>query len=142
MKQALRANKEAQLMRWTHITLPVSDVDGSVEFFTKVCRLSLIRDRRKEGGTTLWLGPKPKDGENAEFVLVISKGKVEVPLDHFGFQCDSYEEFLKIATNAKESGTLIEEPQDAGGSIGHFFVIREPSGHLVEFTYGQPLEGL
>jgi hypothetical protein len=36
----------------------------------------------------------------------------------------------------------VEGPEDAGGVVGMFAVVREPSGHLVEFTYGQPLRGL
>jgi hypothetical protein len=26
--------------------------------------------------------------------------------------------------------------------VGYFVIVREPSGHLVEFTHGQPLKGL
>ena len=129
-------------MKWTHFTLPVSDVDGSIQFFTHVCGLSVVRDRRLEGGSTIWIGPAPEDGRDPEFVLVIAKGNVEKPLDHFGFQCVSLSELYAIAENARSSGTLVTEPTFAGGSIGHFCMVREPSGHLVEFTYGQPLRGL
>jgi catechol 2,3-dioxygenase-like lactoylglutathione lyase family enzyme len=129
-------------MRWTHFTLPVSDLEGSIQFFTDVCGLSVVRDRRKEGGKTLWIGPKPKEGEDPVFVLVITPGEVIEPLDHFGFQCDSFKEFLLIAEKARNKGILIDGPTDAGGSIGHFLVVKEPSGHFVEFTFGQPLKGL
>jgi catechol 2,3-dioxygenase-like lactoylglutathione lyase family enzyme len=129
-------------MRWTHFTLPVSNLEGSVEFFTQTCGLSVVRDRRPEGGNTLWLGPKPKEGDLPEFVLVIARGDVIEPLDHFGFQCDSVEEINAIAERAKKEGILIEGPTYAGGTIGHFIIVREPSGHLVEFTVGQPLKGL
>jgi lactoylglutathione lyase len=129
-------------MRWTHFTLPVSDLNGSIQFFTKTCGLSVVRDRRMEGGRTIWLGPEPRAGDVPEFVLVIAEGQVVEPLDHFGFQCESYEEVTLIAQNAKANGSLVEGPTDAGGSIGYFVVVREPSGHLVEFTYGQPLRGL
>jgi catechol 2,3-dioxygenase-like lactoylglutathione lyase family enzyme len=71
-------------MRWTHFTLPVSDLAGSIRFFTEVCGLSVVRHRRSEGGSTVWVGPCP----------------------------------------------------------ANFAMVREPSGHLVEFTHGQPLEGL
>jgi hypothetical protein len=36
----------------------------------------------------------------------------------------------------------VEGPTDYGGSVGYFALVREPSGHLVEFTHGQPLKGL
>ncbi len=129
-------------VRWTHITIPVTDIDGSIGFFTEVCDLSVVRDRRLEGGTTVWLGPQPEDGAAPAFVVVIYEGDVHEPLDHFGFQCDSREEVTAIAERARTCGTLVEEPTDAGGSVGYFTVVREPSGHLVEFTHGQPLKGL
>lgn len=129
-------------MRWTHFTIPVSNLDASIEFFTRICGLSIVRDRRLEGGSTVWLGPKPAPGEDPEFVVVISRGEVHEPLDHFGFQCDTREEVTALATRAQRSGTLVEGPIDYGGSVGYFAVVREPSGHLVEFTHGQPLRGL
>lgn len=129
-------------IRWTHITIPVTDIEGSIAFFTGVCGLSVVRDRRLEGGTTVWLGPKPASDESPTFVVVIYKGDVREPLDHFGFQCESREEVTVIADRARLDGTLVEGPMDLGGSIGYFAMVREPSGHLVEFTHGQPLKGL
>lgn len=129
-------------VRWTHITIPVTDIDGSIGFFTGVCGLSIVRDRRLEGGTTVWLGPESDTGADPVFVLVIHRGDVREPLDHFGFQCDSRNEVTAIADRARASGTLVEEPADLGGSVGYVATVREPSGHLVEFTHGQPLRGL
>ncbi|HEY3366745.1 MAG TPA: VOC family protein [Symbiobacteriaceae bacterium] len=129
-------------MRWTHFAIPVSDMEGSIRFFTDVCGLSVVRDRRLEGGGTVWLGPTPAEGELPEFVVVLCRGEVREPLDHFGFQCDHREEVTEIAERAKALGVLVEGPTDEGGSVGYFAVVREPSGHLVEFTYSQPLKGL
>ena len=63
---------EIMSVRWTHFTLPVSDLDGSIRFFTEVCGLAVVRDRRQEGGTTVWLGPAPAPSEEPEFVVVVS----------------------------------------------------------------------
>lgn len=129
-------------MRWTHLTLPVTDLEGSIRFFTEVCGLSVVRDRRLEGGGTVWLGPPPPEGQDPEFVVVIGRGEVREPLDHFGFQCERREDVTVLAERARADGTLVEGPTDYGGSVGYFAVVREPSGHLVEFTHGQPLKGL
>ena len=129
-------------VRWTHITVPVTDLEGSIAFFTDVCGLSVVRDRRLEGGSTVWIGPEPKDGVDPDFVVVVAKGTIEAPLDHFGFQCETRREVDQIAGRARAAGTLVEGPMDLGGSVGYFVLIREPSGHLVEFTHGQPLRGL
>lgn len=129
-------------VRWTHLTAAVSDVDRSIEFYTSMCNLSLLRDRRPDGGSTVWLGPKPKDGEYPTFLLVLAKGEVTARLDHLGFQCESREEVDEIAKLAKEKGILVEPPTDAGGVVGYFMMLSDPDGHLVEFTFGQPLKGL
>ena len=129
-------------MRWTHFTIPVRDLEASIKFFTETCGLAVVRDRRLEGGRTVWLGPSPAPGNDPEFVVVVSRGEVREPLDHFGFQCDSRAEVTALAERARERGTLVEGPTDHGGSVGYFAIVREPSGHLVEFTYGQPLKGL
>jgi lactoylglutathione lyase len=129
-------------VRWTHFTIPVSDMDGSVRFFSEVCGLAVVRDRRLEGGRTVWVGPRPAAGRDPQFVVVLHEGAVAEPLNHFGFQCDAREGVTTIAERAREAGALVEGPTDAGGSVGYYAIVREPSGHLVEFTFGQPLEGL
>jgi len=129
-------------MYWTHFTLPLCDLDGSIKFFTEVCGLSVVLDRRLEGGSTVWIGPKPVEGNDPDFVLVAYQGEVKEPLDHFGFQCKTRDQVTSIANAARERGNLVEGPIDFGGSVGYFAVLREPSGHLVEFTHGQPMRGL
>ncbi len=128
--------------RWTHITINVSDLNRSVEFYTSVCGLSIVRDRRLEGRHNVWLGPSPPPGEGPIFVLVMVQDEVKARLDHFGFQCNSREEVDRIAELARAQDILIEPPVDLGGVVGYFTMIRDPDGHLIEFTFGQPLKGL
>lgn len=128
--------------RWTHITINVSDIDASVEFYTSFCGLSIVRDRRAEGRHNVWLGPTPAAGEDPSFVLVMVQDEVKARLDHFGFQCDSREEVDRIAALAQARNILVDPPTDVGGVVGYFTTIRDPDGHLIEFTFGQPLKGL
>ena len=128
--------------RWTHITINVSDIDRSVEFFTSVCGLMIVRDRRKEGRHNVWLGPPTAKDEAPSFVLVMVQEEVKARLDHLGFQCDSREEVERIAQNAREQNILVDPPTDVGGVVGYFTTLRDPDGHLIEFTFGQPLKGL
>ena len=129
-------------IRWTHFTVPVTNIEGSIRFFTEICGLAVVRDRRLEGGGAVWLGPAPRPGADPDFVVVIAPGEIREPLDHFGFQCETRDEVAGIAERARAAGTLVKGPEDVGGSVGLFVLIREPSGHLVEFTHGQPLKGL
>jgi lactoylglutathione lyase len=128
--------------RWTHITINVSDINRSVDFYSSLCGLSIVRDRRPEGRHNVWLGPRPRAGEDPTFVLVIVQDEVKARLDHFGFQCESRAEIDRIAEFARQQNILVEPPTDVGGVVGSFTMVRDPDGHLVEFTFGQPLKGL
>jgi catechol 2,3-dioxygenase-like lactoylglutathione lyase family enzyme len=128
--------------RWTHITINVSDLDRAVDFYLQVCGLSIVRDRRPEGRRNVWLGPATPTGALPVFVLVMLEGEVTNRLDHFGFQCDTRAEVDAMAELGRQRGILDEGPIDAGGVVGYFVVLRDPDGHLVEFTHGQPLAGL
>jgi catechol 2,3-dioxygenase-like lactoylglutathione lyase family enzyme len=128
--------------RWTHITINVRDLDRSVDFYTSVCGLSVVRDRRLEGRHNVWLGTPTPAGEDPTFVLVMVQAEVKARLDHFGFQCESREEVDRIAEYARRQNILVEPPVDVGGVVGYFSMVRDPDGHLIEFTFGQPLKGL
>jgi lactoylglutathione lyase len=129
-------------VRWTHITFTASDIDRSIDFYTSFCGLLVLRDRRREGGGTVWLGPETPPSQNPAFVMVIGRGEVSSRMDHLGFQCDTREQVDQIAERARQLGILVHPPTDSGGSVGYWTMLRDPDGHLVEFTYGQPIEGL
>ena len=128
--------------RWTHITINCSNLDRSIEFYTSLCGLSIVRDRRLEGRHNVWLGPETAPGEDPIFVLVVVQDEVKARLDHFGFQCESRAEVDRIAELARAQNILVEPPLDVGGIVGYFTMVRDPDGHIVEFTAGQPLKGL
>ena len=130
------------MVRWTHVTLQVSDLDRSVAFYTGTCGLTVVRDRRREGSTTVWLGAKPADGRLPAFVLVLEPREVTNRIDHLGFQCERREDVDRIASEARAAGRLEKGPKDSGGTVGYWCVLRDPDGHGVEFTHGQPLAGL
>jgi catechol 2,3-dioxygenase-like lactoylglutathione lyase family enzyme len=128
--------------RWTHVTITVSDMDRSIEFYTSFCGLTVVRDRRLEGGGTVWLGPDTPPARKPTFLLVLGQGEIKSLIDHLGFQCDLREQVDQIAERGRELGILVEPPTDVGGVVGYFTMVRDPDGHLVEFTHGQPIEGL
>jgi catechol 2,3-dioxygenase-like lactoylglutathione lyase family enzyme len=129
-------------VRWTHITITVSNIERSIAFYSSFCNLSVLRDRRNEGGGTVWLGPKTPPGKNPTFLLVIGEGEVTSRMDHLGFQCEAREQVDEIAERGRQLAILEIEPTDVGGTVGYFTILRDPDGHLVEFTHGQPIEGL
>jgi len=52
-------------MRWTHITVTSNDLTGSMQFFTDVCKLHGLRDRRTEGGSKVWMGYPTRPAEKS-----------------------------------------------------------------------------
>ncbi len=127
---------------FTHITFTVSNFDRTIAFYQNVCEMDVVRDRRAEGGTTVWLGPSGADKHNPPFVFVIEEGPVTDRLDHIAFQCDTRDEIIAKANMGKTMNALYREPRDEGGSVGYYTMLRDPDGHIVEFTHGQPIKGI
>lgn len=127
---------------FTHVTFTVSNFERSIAFYRDVCELDVVRDRRQEGGSTVWLGPRGIDKANPPFVFVIEEGEVTDRLDHLAFQCDTRDEIEVKANLGRALNALHREPRDAGGSVGCYTMLRDPDGHIVEFTYGQPIKGI
>jgi catechol 2,3-dioxygenase-like lactoylglutathione lyase family enzyme len=136
-------------VRWTHVVLKVSDLDRSIVFYRRFCGLDVARDGRSRGGHTVWMAPAAAGRRDHErptaapaFVLVLYQHALDAPLDHLGFQCDAREEVDRVAAEAARLGALLHPPFDGGGEIGYVTQIRDPDGHVVEFTHGQPIAGL
>jgi catechol 2,3-dioxygenase-like lactoylglutathione lyase family enzyme len=127
--------------RWTHVVLKVADLDRSIDFYRRFCGLGIVRDGRP-AGHTVWLGPARHGGGPPPFVLVLYQAPIDFRLDHLGFQCDAREDIDRIAAEARRLGILAEAPFEGGGDIGYVTMVRDPDGHRVEFTHGQPLLGL
>ena len=131
------------MTRWTHLTITVSNLARSIEFYTSICGLTVVRDRRQEGsGGTVWLGSTPAPGDQPTFVLVLMQGEVEDRVGHLGFQCESRLQVDEIARYAAQRDILEQAPTDSGGVVGYWTIISDPDGHQVEFTHGQPIRGL
>jgi len=128
-------------VRLTHVVLKVGDLDRSIAFYRRFCALEIARDGRPRGHT-VWLAPAARPGGDAEFVLVLYLAAVDCRLDHLGFQCATREEVDRVAAEGERLGILAEPPFEGGGDIGYVTMLRDPDGHRVEFTFGQPLRGL
>lgn len=127
--------------RWSHVVLKVSDLDRSIAFYRRFCGLEIVRDGRPRGHT-VWLAPPGKGPGHPAFVLVLYLTEIDCRLDHLGFECDSREEVDAVAAEGRELGILAQPAVDVGGDLGYLTMIRDPDGHVVEFTHGQPLAGL
>ena len=127
--------------RLTHVVLKVKDLERSVAFYHLFCGLTVVRDGRPKGHT-VWLAPPGREPGLPAFVLVLYLTEVDCHIDHLGFQVEERREVDRIAAEAERLGILAEPPVDGGGDLGYLTMLRDPDGHLVEFTCGQPLRGL
>jgi len=127
---------------FTHIAFLVTDLNRSISFYEKYCGLKIYKDKRKRGGSYVWLAPPVEEGKKPKFSFVLSEDKDVDPVDHIGFQCNSKKEIDQIAELAQKDGCLEDGPIDYGGSVGYYILLRDPDGHIIEFTFGQDLEGV
>ncbi|MDY7228152.1 VOC family protein [Hyalangium rubrum] len=123
----------------THLTLIVTDLSKSIAFYESWCDMQLVLDRRP-GNDTVWLAPRASRSEPPVFVLVLTVDKVVNPFNHLGFQVESLSQLKEIASRA--GAITVSALREAPAPVGHFLQVRDPDGHVVEFTYGQPLKGI
>lgn len=125
----------------THVALHVPDVAACVVFYEQFCAMRVIHRRAGKGSTIVWMA-EPKKEQN--FIFVIMPGGQERYLaaddySHFGFALASRDEVDRIAQQARRAGCLVWEPREEPYPAGYYCGVRDPAGHYVEFSYGQPL---
>ena len=137
--------------RWTHIALPVSDLERSIDFYTKLTPLVVVARNEDENGRGAWLS-NDKQVEDP-FVLVIAEFLPEVaarfdqapgephrtlgPFAHIGIELPTREDVDAMAARAKEMGALMWEPKDMAAHIGYICAVGDPDGNIIEFSHNQ-----
>jgi catechol 2,3-dioxygenase-like lactoylglutathione lyase family enzyme len=124
----------------THIALPVSDIEKSIEFYAVYAEMQVIHRRvdAQTGVAVVWLCDKTRP-----FVIVLiqteSVQPVLSPIAHLGVGCESREYMDKLCGRAKQEGILLREQQDSGYPIGYWAFLQDPDGHTLELSYGQEI---
>jgi catechol 2,3-dioxygenase-like lactoylglutathione lyase family enzyme len=122
---------------FTHVALPVTDMDANIEFYGRYARMSVVHRRREEDGLEVaWLS----DGTRPFVIVLLQKPSVEhrlLPPAHLGVACESRAEVDRLAEMARSEGCLNDGPADAGPPIGYWAFLASPDGHILELSYGQ-----
>ncbi|HPU40634.1 MAG TPA: VOC family protein [Microthrixaceae bacterium] len=137
--------------RWTHVALPVSDLDRSIEFYTSVTPLVLVAKNDDSNGRGAWLSNE--DQVDSPFVLVLAEFIPEVgerfgiqpgekvptlaPFAHLGIELPNREDVDAVADRARAAGALRWEPMDMAAHIGYICAVNDPDGNTIEFSHNQ-----
>jgi catechol 2,3-dioxygenase-like lactoylglutathione lyase family enzyme len=126
---------------FTHCALHVADLDKSLDFYARYCGLKIVKEHGAAEKRVVWLA---SPGAEESFVLVLLGGGPERTPDkddmtHYGFGVPSREDVDKIAEQAKADGRLHWAPRDYAPPTGYLCGVKDPTGYVVEFSYGQPL---
>lgn len=139
--------------RWTHVGLPVSDLERSVAFYEELTAMVVVHREDRGELRSAWLS---NEGQaETPFVLVLGQfagafgERFGVPTDgspipiltpwaHLGIEVPTREDVDRIAARAHEIGSPPRwEPVDMGGGIGYSTAITDPDGNVVEFAHDQ-----
>lgn len=124
----------------THIALPASDIDRSIDFYSTYARMQVVHRRidNEAGVAVVWLTDATRP-----FVLVLiqtaSVQPILSPLAHLGVGCKSREDMDQLCEQAQKAGILVDSPKDSGYPIGYWAFLRDPDGHTLELSYGQEI---
>jgi catechol 2,3-dioxygenase-like lactoylglutathione lyase family enzyme len=137
--------------RWTHVALPVTDLDRSIEFYTTVTPLVLVTRNVDSNGEGAWLSNKNQ--VDSPFVLVLAQFKPEIgarfgirpgekattlaPFAHIGIELPNREDVDAVAAKARQQGALEWEPMDMAAHIGYICAVKDPDGNTIEFSHNQ-----
>ena len=141
MTETIAAPKDA---RWTHIALPVQDIEASLEWYQKFTPLQLLDKRSDDMGHAVWLGHD--DQPDSPFILVLAQlfsdegqGPMGVmrPFAHIGIEVPERGRVDEIAAEAEEAGCLWWTPRDMPPPIGYICALHDPDGNVIEISHDQ-----
>ena len=124
---------------FTHIALPISNLDASLAFYEKYAGMVAVHRRQSLSNPdrrVAWISDRLRP-----FVVVLLETDnvhpVLVPFAHLGVACATRAELDRLCEEARQEGVLVEEPSDSGPPVGYWAMLRDPDGHTLELSFGQ-----
>jgi catechol 2,3-dioxygenase-like lactoylglutathione lyase family enzyme len=124
---------------FTHVALPVDDIDCSIAFYKRWAGLQVI-DRLEDPKT----GAKAARMGDAHTTFAVALVQTNQPVEHrlagmghLGVGLASRDDVDRLSKEADEAGCLHRGPVDSGYPLGYWSFLRDPDGHQLELSYGQ-----
>lgn len=133
--------------RWTHIAVPVRDIDRSVAWYIDYTPLTLIARRHDDDGEGAWLADPATTA--APFVLVLVAMDADsdgppvatmAPFAHIGIELPSRADVDDIAARGAAADCLAWEARRLPPPVGYICALTDPDGNMVEFSFDQQVE--
>lgn len=121
---------------FTHVALPVSNLDASLAFYATYAGLHPVHQRSDHGDRVAWLA----DGLRPFVLVLITTGPVShplLPIAHLGVACASRAEVDAQCAQARAAGVSVDGPHDHGPPVGYYALLSDPDGHTLELSHGQ-----
>jgi len=121
---------------FTHVALPVSDIDQSLDFYRRFADMDVVHRRTSDDGVDVaWITDHTRP-----FVIVLLQTPPSHVLggwSHLGVGVDSRDEVDRRLRDAGTAGFTTLGPLDHGRPTGYWGIIADPDGHNLELSYGQ-----
>lgn len=120
-------------MKFLHSMIRVKDIDASLKFYTELLNMKLVDKKRLEDCTLYFLS----DEENTCQIELTHNDetpengyKTGENFGHFGFACDSLNEFTKKLHSLGYE--YLYEPFDLNGKGSKIAFVKDPDGNEIE----------
>ena len=125
----------------THIALPVSNLDASLDFYARFADMHVVHRREdSDGSPVAWISDLTRP-----FVLVLIQTTATLGPDqclggtfcHIGLAVASRAEVDRRCELARAEERSVFGPLDYGPPVGYWAYLVDPDGHNLEISYGQ-----
>ena len=124
----------APQFRFRHTMLPVGDLDRSIDFYTRLLGMTLVRERRESPTPTAYVAYGPEDTHPA-LELISGTGNAEKKWHgHFAI---AVADLRPLCAKLEAAGIKFSKPMREGGTTASnalYAFVYDPDGFEIELT--------